>query len=347
MIQINNYKITFNGEADINDLISKLSPSSITVLTDENTVKYCLPLLFEECETSLNVITIPSGEQHKSIDTCNHIWGKMIEYKMDRHSLLINLGGGVIGDMGGFCAATYMRGIRFVQIPTTLLSQVDSSVGGKLGVDFNLYKNMVGLFADPVEVIINTKYLDTLPYRQLSSGFAEIIKHGLIVDKRLWNSLFKYETITELSLLPIIEKSVAIKAKVVKKDPYEKGLRKILNFGHTIGHAIESYSLTTDNPLLHGEAISIGMICESYISSEKGLLSKEEYDVIKENITKISGKKSKSIPNIESIYDIVLRDKKNDSGNIKMTLLHSIGKASYDHHVSRQEINQSLEDYKK
>lgn len=346
MIKINNYNITFADESNLDQLLMANSSSSIAVLTDENTVEFCLPLLFEQCSQPFNIITIPSGEQNKTIDTCNYIWEKMMELNMDRHSILINLGGGVIGDMGGFCAATYMRGIKFIHIPTTLLSQVDSSVGSKLGIDFGNYKNMVGLFCDPIEVIVDTKYLTTLPYRQLTSGFAEVLKHGLIADRGLWDTTSQIEIITDLDLIEIIKKSIQIKVDIVNQDPFEKGVRKTLNFGHTIGHAIESYALTTTNPLLHGEAISIGMICESYISWKRDLISESEYKSIKEQIIRLFGKKSKSVPEPNILIKLMSHDKKNRAGRILMSLLNGIGKSTYDHEIRTKEIEESISEYK-
>lgn len=346
MIKLDNYSITFDKENKLGSLIEKLTPSKITVLADTNTAELCMPFLFEECPMDFNIISIESGEEYKTIETCQYIWRTMIDLEMDRHSLLINLGGGVVGDMGGFCASTYMRGIPFIQIPTTLLSQVDSSVGGKLGVDFGHFKNMVGLFANPEAVMIDSRFLSTLPYRQMVSGFAEIVKHGLIADRKLWDDLWQEEIITDLDLSTIVERSVQIKADIVTQDPYEKGIRKILNFGHTIGHAIESIALSSDNPLLHGEAILIGMIVESHISFQKGLLTSEDFNTIKETILKLSGQKSKSIPDLQDLLDVMKHDKKNHAGQIKMSLLTGIGSAIFNQDISSLEVEKGIAAYK-
>ena len=237
-IKADNYSVWI-GENSISKLdVSQYS--KIGILVDENTKEFCLPLL-SEIKKSV-IIEIKSGEENKNIDSCNLIWEALTKNCFDRNSLLINLGGGVIGDMGGFCASTYKRGIEFIQIPTSLLAMVDASVGGKLGVDFNGLKNQVGLFSNPKSVIINPKFLETLPEDELRSGFAEVVKHALIVDKNLWNHL-KNNPFQDLYWEEIIESSVQIKNKIVMSDPKEKGERKKLNFGHTFGHAIESYYL--------------------------------------------------------------------------------------------------------
>ncbi|MTI19497.1 3-dehydroquinate synthase, partial [Fulvivirga sp. RKSG066] len=249
---------------------------------------HCLPLLNNVLKEA-KIIAIKSGEKNKTLDTCSDIWEKMTEYGLDRKSLMINLGGGVIGDMGGFGASTYKRGIDFINIPTTLLSQVDASVGGKLGIDFKGFKNHIGLFKDPKMVLVDSKFLNTLPKRELRSGFAEIIKHSIIADKNQWNKI-KVHAFDELDFEKLIQQSVAIKVKVVEEDPEEAGLRKILNFGHTIGHAIESFYLETPSQLLHGEAIAIGMICEAYVAEQKNMLTSVELKEITDYIFGIYGK---------------------------------------------------------
>ena len=246
-IECNTYDIFINDWSAINQYITTGNFSSIFVIVDDNTLKYCLPLFEEKVNASFRVICIQDGEQHKNIDTCMFIWNKMIELGADRHSLCINLGGGVIGDMGGFVACTFMRGMPFTQVPTTLLSQVDASVGGKLGIDYNDYKNLIGIIQNPGAVFMYTDFLKTLPYRQLLSGFAEIIKHGLIRDKQAFERLTKVESLSNIDWEELIHESVLIKQKVTEEDPYERGLRKILNFGHTLGHAIESNALSNDH----------------------------------------------------------------------------------------------------
>ncbi len=247
--------------------------SAVAVITDKNTRKDCYPRVKELLPRHL-LITVQEGEGNKNLDTCTIIWNKLTEAEFDRHALVINLGGGVIGDMGGFCASTYKRGIDFIQVPTTLLAQVDASVGGKLGIDFQGFKNHIGVFTQPRAVLIDSAFLATLPERELRSGFAEVIKHCLIRDRQMWNKIRKTE-LDDMPMKELISHSVETKKAVVNEDPTEKGLRKILNFGHTIGHAVETFHLEK-NRLLHGEAIAIGIICESYIAYSKGMITESE-----------------------------------------------------------------------
>ena len=256
---------------------------------------------------------------------------------MDRKSLLINLGGGVVCDLGGFCASTYMRGIKFIQIPTTLLSQVDASVGGKTGFDVNGVKNLIGTFAEPYKVLIDSNTLTTLPKREYISGLAEVIKYGIIYDVEF----FEYLKNGNIDNDYIIKKSCEIKEKVVLEDFKEGGLRKILNFGHTIGHSIESLSLETESPLLHGEAVAIGMIAESYIAKEIGNLTNEEYELIK-NVIEQYGLLVVYNSDLEEIFLMLFKDKKNTSGKIKWVLPNGIGKCVYDVEVDNDIVKMAI-----
>jgi len=237
--------------------------SKVAILVDENTKRDCLHKL-PKIENAI-IIEIKSGEEYKNISTCNFIWEQLTINNFDRNSLLINLGGGVIGDMGGFCAATYKRGLDFIHIPTTLLAMVDASVGGKLGIDFKGFKNQIGLFNNPKAVLISPEFLETLAESELKSGFSEVVKHALISDNSLWVKL-KNTPFTDFDWGDIIDTNVQIKNKIVLADPFEKGERKKLNFGHTFGHAIESYYLEKGTPISHGEAVFMGMILETEIS---------------------------------------------------------------------------------
>src|SRR6201996_7996258 len=274
------YPIYFeNTLAELVNFINKGNYSRFFVLTDENTGKHCLPLIRKYIDNldNFDIIEINAGEENKNIDFCVGVWKMLIDFSADRQSLLINLGGGVISDLGGFSASTYKRGIDFVHVPTTLLSQVDASVGGKTGIDLDNIKNIIGTFTQPKAVFIAYDFLKTLPPRQILSGLAEMLKHGLITDAAFWNDLKN----SDLSFPgeELIYKSIQIKNKVVLEDPKEMGIRKSLNFGHTIGHAVETNSLLHDeNPLTHGEAIAIGMICESYLSHKKTGLGSNELD---------------------------------------------------------------------
>lgn len=342
-----NYPICFET-ADFNALRAHLATKnyqSIFVLVDEHTKAACWPILEAALvgDYPLQLIEIEAGEQHKNIATCEQIWLALLAGQASRKSLLLNLGGGVIGDMGGFCAATFKRGMEFIQIPTTLLSEVDASVGGKLGIDFHSVKNGIGLFQNPQMVLIHPPFLKTLAKRELYSGFAEVIKHALIQDAEHWEKLLNYPNLEEIKdWTSIIKHSIKIKASVVESDPHEKGLRKILNFGHTIGHSIESLSWETDQPLLHGEAIAIGMITEAYLSHQLLDLSREELDEICNYILKLYPHYSLESLEEERLIQLMLQDKKNEGDRILCSLPSRIGHAEYNIKASPDWIKKSL-----
>ena len=323
--------------------LSNRSYSKVVVIVDENTETHCLPMITDAL-SKFTTIKIKSGEKHKTIQTCEYIWSQMIDLQLDRHALVINLGGGVIGDMGGFCARTYKRGIDFLQIPTTLLSQVDASVGGKLGVDFQGIKNIVGLFDNPIAVLIDPGFLRTLSREELRSGYAEIVKHGIIADLDLWNDTKSFKPV-HTDWTSIIDRSVAVKQKVVEVDKKEGGLRKILNFGHTIGHAVETYYLDGPKHLLHGEAIAIGMICESYLSNLVSGLELDDADQIKAHLLTIYGKQDISDLDIDRIFDYMNNDKKNVGGEISFSLPDRLGSCTWDQQCDREMIEASLAYY--
>jgi 3-dehydroquinate synthase len=322
------------------DLILKYT--KIGVLVDDNTIVVCYPLL-KALLPAHELIQVPSGEAHKTLATCESIWQRLTDKGFDRHSLLIVLGGGVLGDMGGFCAATFKRGIDFVLMPTTLLSQVDASVGGKLGVDFGSYKNHIGVFQLPVTTLIATDFLKTLPTRELRSGFAEIIKHCLIADKKMWGAI-QNRPLDEHDWVKLVRHSVKIKSVVVKKDPREAGLRKILNFGHTIGHALEGHFLKTGNRLLHGEAIAAGMVIESHIAFKKGFLKVADLQDLTKYIMAVFGKIN--IPENAQWLPLMKQDKKNKGNTILMAMPKPIGKAIWDVAVSEKEIREATDYYR-
>lgn len=319
------------------------------ILVDQNTIVHCLPYLIAEVKSLKNaeIIEIESGEQNKNIKVCIELWKVLGEYQANRKSVIINLGGGVICDIGGFVASTFKRGIEFINIPTTLLAQVDASVGGKTGIDFNNFKNEIGVFNNPSAVIVNPYFLKTLSKKEYLSGFAEIIKHALIADLAYWEKILKTELSDEVGIAELVKQSIAIKRKVVESDPHEKGLRKILNFGHTIGHALESYFLEKNESIvLHGEAVAAGMICEAYLSFRKNKLTKNDLDKICTYILplykEITFKKEDEIRLIE----LMLHDKKNESKNITFTLLSKIGKASINKTCSASLIRDSFKYYR-
>lgn len=347
-IQSISYPIVFNDNfAALNQFIQQGNYSKVFFLVDEQTEKHCLPLLISQLQISeYDLIEIPSGEVNKTIDFCIGIWRMLIDFGADRNSLLVNVGGGVITDIGGFAASTFKRGIDFVQIPTTLLSQVDASVGGKTGIDMDHLKNIIGTFTQPKAVFIDTFFLRTLPQRQVISGFAEMLKHGLIADRSYFNLL--KEVSIETVDPDLIYYSITIKNDVVKEDPEEKGLRKILNFGHTVGHAIESYSLQNDaTPLTHGEAIVVGMICEAYLSVEKAELSASELVEIMETFSQFYEKYALKEASIPAIIELMKSDKKNEGGKINCSLLTQIGHCTIDNFCNEEELSRSLFAYQK
>ena len=325
-------------------VIAKMKPDKIGVIVDENTKKHCLPRLQSKLKQPISVIRVHSGEIYKDTDTLHEIWEQMYRAGMTRKSLTINLGGGVIGDMGGFAASTYMRGMQFIQMPTTLLSMVDASVGGKLGVDFHQMKNFIGIFNEPHIVWIDTKYLKTLPKQEVKSGFGEVIKHSLIADAELWNTIRTTKKIKQWKKL--VKQNIAIKKAVVKADPFEGGVRKILNYGHTVGHAIESHYLTSETPLLHGYAIGFGMIVENIISYHKGMLTKKQMQSINAYLKDyypchpMKVKKS----SIKKMIEMMKMDKKNANGEIRMSLIETPGRCHYNVPVSPAEIRLAMKE---
>lgn len=325
--------------------IEQQNPSSLALLVDNHTARYCYPLV-KPLLPKHTLIRIPAGETHKQLATCETIWGALTRANVDRHGLLLNLGGGVVGDMGGFCAATYKRGIAFAQLPTTLLSQVDASVGGKLGIDFQGLKNHIGVFQLPTAVLIDTAFLGTLPERELRSGFAEVIKHCLIADADEWARIRRYD-LEDLDWSRTVAHSIAIKERVVAQDPTEKGLRKILNFGHTLGHAVETHFLPRQRGrLLHGEAIAAGMVMEAYLSFKLGLIEESLLEQIEEYLFAVYGRVSLKDEDVEPILSHTLQDKKNRAGQVRMSLIDGPGRCSYDIPVSKTFMRQALDYYR-
>ncbi len=333
-----------NPGQSLQEFLAAKNYSKVAVLTDENTRQHCYPLL-EKFLPDHRVIQIASGEEQKNITTCMRIWQSMTEQALDRHSLLIVVGGGVLGDMGGFCAATFKRGIDFILIPTTLLSLVDASIGGKLGVDFNHFKNHIGVFQLPAMTLLHSGFLKTLSNSELRSGFAEIIKHVLISDKAMWNDL-RQKSMDDQDWDKLITHSVNFKKGVVMKDPKEKGLRKILNAGHTIGHAIETFLLNSGSRVLHGEAIAAGLIAEGYLAVEKGLLTKDELTEIATYIIRVFGKLPLMQEHDDALAMLTLQDKKNSGNKILCVLQDGIGNAKWDCEISLEEVKGALTLYR-
>lgn len=335
--------------SQLNDFLHEKTFSKIFILVDENTHEYCLPVLLGNMETDLGfeILEIEAGEEMKNIQTANQLWEILTEMQADRKALVINLGGGVITDMGGFVASTYKRGIQFINIPTTLLSMCDASIGGKTGIDLMHYKNMVGTFAFPEQIFIYPKFLETLPFKELRSGFAEMLKHGLIADNAHWKQLIQIQKLDVDAVTPYIQNSMDIKQEVVEKDFHESNIRKTLNFGHTIGHAVESLCLQQENPILHGEAVAMGMICEAHLAYLENLISEEDSKIIIENIQRYYPYLDISDFKDEDITALLLNDKKNVDSKINFSLLTGIGEGNYDYQCSRKNILESLSFYRK
>ncbi|NGM61915.1 3-dehydroquinate synthase [Sphingobacterium sp. SGG-5] len=341
------YQVYFEEDlTSLSGLIRAKGYSQVLILVDRNTNDHCLPVLQSLLPdlVDYDIIEVDPGEENKNIDYCIGVWKTMLDFGVERKALMINLGGGVVTDLGGFAASTFKRGIDFIQVPTTLLSQVDASVGGKTGIDLDNVKNIIGTFAQPQAVFISSRFLETLDERQLRSGFAEVIKHGLIQDRAL------YEACKTLSYTAvptsIIYRSVQIKNQVIKEDPTEKGFRKILNFGHTIGHAIEGYSLYHDKqPLLHGEAIAIGMICEAYLSHRYCDLSEAELQDITDYFSSLYPRYTYSAALYDEFMQLMKNDKKNEANNIGFALLKSIGDCQYSIFVDENGIKEALDYY--
>lgn len=335
--------ITQTSVASLTKYLNENKYSRIFVLLDENTKIFCAPF-FESLFKEAIQIEIKSGEINKTLETCNFIWETLTNENADRNALFINLGGGVIGDMGGFCASTYKRGIDFINIPTTLLSQVDASIGGKLGIDFNGFKNHIGLFNLPRKVIIDPIFLKTLPNNQLLSGFAEMLKHGFIKDQSHLEQLAQLN-LSSVDWLPLIKKSIEVKNEIVTADPFEKDERKLLNFGHTIGHAVESYFINNSLPILHGEAVAIGMISEAYLSSNKVNLDVKERNKLAEIVDQFFERVEIPKNGLDEVLNNLIQDKKNEGSKVQSVLLTQIGKAKHSIEISKEEVTEAIAFY--
>jgi len=342
-VQLNSSKslsssITFGSPAykQLDLLIGQIKPTKIFLLTDSNTRACCVEIFLEQWSSDVKPIElcIPSGEQSKSIAQCNHLWQQLSDFGADRQSLLINLGGGVITDIGGFVAGTFMRGIRFVNIPTSLLAMVDAAIGGKTGVDFGLLKNQIGMMHFPEMILIDDQYLDSLPPEEIISGWAEVIKHGLIGDQSYWEHCSTLDPRNVSDWGPIIKNSVQIKLKVVEADAFEANRRKILNFGHTFGHAIESFRLEhTSSALSHGESIGVGMVLAAYFSTQLTDLDWSVAQQIRQVVVTNYGIESFDTDAQQKIEQLLIFDKKNSNGLTKFVLLKSPGTAVIDINV--------------
>jgi 3-dehydroquinate synthase len=341
-----------NGNAwtSLQTNIDSLSPTKIFVLVDTNAQVHCLPYFLNHTTfpTLPEIIVIPAGEEQKTIQTCMYVWNTLSNKGADRNSLLINLGGGVVTDLGGFVACTFKRGIEFINIPTSLLAMVDASVGGKNGVDLGILKNQVGVIKNALLVVVDTQFLNTLPKNQITSGYAEMLKHGLIRSENYWNELQEFDVNNSQSTEDLIWKSIEIKNAIVLEDPKELGIRKLLNYGHTLGHAIESFCLEqkSRNTLLHGEAIAIGIILATYISSELVHLDKNKLASITSVLLKHYPKEGFIEQEIAAIIELLKFDKKNKGGDVLFVLLADFGVYKINKKVPNPLIYSAFEFYK-
>ena len=325
--------------SNINQIIIDNSYSSVFLLLDSNTDNHCLDLFIKKSGiTDFNKIVVKDGEESKSIDTCEYVWEYLNSNNGDRKSLLINIGGGVVTDLGGFIASTYLRGIDFINIPTTVLCMVDAAFGGKTGINFKSIKNQIGVINKPKGVLIDIDYLKTLSKEEYINGFAEIYKHSLITDNEdlQFKNLVKFDFKNDIK--DIIHSYSNIKNKVVELDLHESNYRKVLNLGHTIGHAVESYSIISKNidKLKHGQAIAVGLITELYISHKLHQFNHNELLSIKQELLRQFDKITFTLSDQEEIIKIMSYDKKNYDNKVKYVLLKSIGSPIIDQDVEEK-----------
>jgi 3-dehydroquinate synthase len=335
------YTYGTEGYQALNKLIDKISPSKILVIDDTNTHASCYPYFNTKFNHKHRVVTILPGEENKSLKTVQQLWDKMLDFDLDRKSLIINLGGGIVTDLGGFVASTYKRGIPFIHIPTSLLGMVDAAIGGKNGINFGGAKNQIGVIVPPEMILIDMNYLKTLPENEFKSGYAEMLKHGLIKDMNYWSQL-----IADFNKKEFIEKNIAksveIKNEIITQDPNENGIRKILNFGHTLGHAIESYSQEKNRNLSHGHAVALGIIIALYLSNKKLNLPFTFVNEVKEVLKKIYPIPTWNKKDVEGILRYLIYDKKNISGEILFVLLKKPGEAVYNQKIENDLILESF-----
>lgn len=338
--------ISGNLERDLVNAISECEHDRIFVLTDETTQQLCWPKIknFKALKNSTPII-IKATDTHKNLDTLSQVWQALSNGGATRHSLMINLGGGMVTDLGGFAASTFKRGIDFINIPTTLLAMVDASVGGKTGINFGGLKNEIGVFSDSRFVIINTQFLDTLDHDNICSGYAEMLKHGLISDERTWAELVTFDLDTpDLSQLQrMVAESIKVKERIVEADPHEHGIRKALNLGHTMGHAFESFAMRRGTPILHGYAVAYGLLSELYMSARKTAFPTDRMHQTVRFIRENYGTFNITCDDYPTLIELMHHDKKNTSGIINFTLLGNVGDIRINQTATEEEIKEALD----
>ena len=333
-------------EASLNEAIQACPHDRLFVLTDETTALLCKPLIEGfECLKDATFITIGATDVHKTLESLAHVWTELGNGGGSRKSLLINLGGGMVTDLGGFAASTFKRGIKYINIPTTLLSMVDAAVGGKTGINFNGLKNEVGVFNPASCVLLDTHFLKTLDYANICSGYAEMLKHGLISTPEHWSELLRFDLnqVDYARLQELVAHSVKIKERIVTEDPLEHGIRKALNLGHTVGHAFESLALAENRPVLHGYAVAWGCICELYLSAVKTGFPTDKLRQTIQYIKEYYGQFTITCKQYDTLYEFMKHDKKNSSGIINFTLLGEIGDIRINQTATREEIFEMLD----
>jgi len=334
---------------DLYSAIQECPHDKLFILVDEHTRELCLPLIsgFGYLNDA-NIITIGAEDLHKNVETLVHVWQSLGDGGASRHSLMINLGGGMVTDLGGFAASTFKRGIKYINIPTTLLAMVDASVGGKTGINFNGLKNEIGVFSPAEYVLIDTEFLKSLDTRNLLSGYAEMLKHGIISTTGHWAELLNFNMmdIDYKALQALVAKSVQIKEGIVAEDPFEKGIRKALNLGHTAGHAFESLALETNRPVLHGYAVAWGIVCELYFSHLRTGFPKDKLRQTVQFIKDHYGVFTFDCKQYDRLYQFMTHDKKNNAGIINFTLMGEIGDIRINQSANQEEIFEMLDFYR-
>jgi 3-dehydroquinate synthase len=348
--------IAENLEQSLTTAVNECEHDKLFILVDETTERLCLPIVANfECLKGAQVITIGATDANKTLQSLSHVWEELGRGGATRHTLLINIGGGMVTDLGGFAASTFKRGINYINIPTTLLSMVDASVGGKTGINFNGLKNEIGVFNNAASVILDTQFLRTMDQENILSGYAEMLKHGLISDEKMWAELVNFElSIKNLgSLQRMLAESVAVKQRIVTEDPTEKGIRKALNLGHTFGHAFESFSFHNPtggvgggHPILHGFAVAYGLICELYLSAVKTGFPTDKMHQTVNFIKEHYGKMVITCDDYPTLLELMTHDKKNVAGIINFTLLGGIGDIRINQTANKQEIYEALDFYR-
>lgn len=343
-----NQKVIVSGnlERDLVNAIAECEHDKIFILTDQTTHDMCLPKLQNFlCLKGAQSIVIKAGDTNKTLDSLAEVWTALSQGGATRHSLMINLGGGMVTDLGGFATSTFKRGIDFINIPTTLLAMVDASVGGKTGINFGGLKNEIGVFSDSKFVIINTQFLDTLDHDNICSGYAEMLKHGLISDNKHWAELVGFNLAQPdlAQLQRMVAESIKVKERIVTEDPHEHGIRKALNLGHTVGHALESFVMKHGRPVLHGYAVAYGMVCELYLSARKTDFPTDKMHQTVRFILDHYGRLPYTCDDYPELLELMRHDKKNTSGIINFTLLGGIGDIRINQTATKEEIEEALD----